>query len=357
MSRAETPAHRLILCAVLILVLAGCASVDVGAHLTLPPTTIIGDPTGHKSDAYDAYELFDRAEKAFIATDWPRAQALYEKILDHYPDVEIVPLARYNLGLVHERRSDYVAALRVYAAFPLSPGRGVRLEEVRLRRGVCFARLGRHAEAEAEFKKILDQFGVLPMEYNEARARLGIAAFRNGNAILAEHYLRPALAEYETNAARGVHHARAAYAEGYFVLGEIRFGRFREVALTGDEVALTHLLREKAEYLVAAREYYTLALRTYEAEWMVAALYRIGQAYELFYDAVLAAPEPVALTDDQREAYRAKLATKLRPVLAKALQAYRRNLRLAGDLEQTGRWVERTRERYAALSRRAQETP
>ncbi|MDP8223240.1 MAG: tetratricopeptide repeat protein [Candidatus Lernaella stagnicola] len=339
------------------LLAAGCGSTSVGARLVLPPTTIVGDPHGLRGDIYDAYELFDRGEEAFVQAQWPRAQVLYERLLREYPQSDIAPMARYNLALVNERQGNWGDALAVYEGFGMPPGKGVRLEEVRLRKGICLSRLKRWDEAQAVFESVLRQFGVPPLEYNEARVRLGIAAFHNEREVLAEHYLSQALAQYEINAERGVAYARAAFGQGYFVMGEIYFRRFEQVELAGDTAMLSRSLREKAEAFVIAREHYTRAIRTYEPGVVVSSLFRIGMGYELFYRTVLAAPDPAELTANERRAYRDKLAEKLKPLLDKALAAYRRNLDLAQQMNVSGSWVEQTQKRYRDLSDFAQQAP
>jgi len=139
------------------------------------------------------------------------------------------------------------------------------------------------------------------------------------------------------------------------VLGEIHFARFRGIELSGNEESMARDLGEKADAFVAARNCYTLAIRTYEPEWVVASLFRIGLGYELFYEAVLATPIPEGLTAAEQTEYRRKLREKLQPVLKKALQAYRRNLELAGDMKVDSEYVRETRERYATLSKNAQQ--
>jgi len=350
--------RRLLPVALLLALLTGCASFRASGGNTsieLPPVTIVGDPTGRHSDIYDAYDLFERGDKAFVVADWPLAEKIYRLLLDKYPDSDVAPLARYNLGLVYERTQRWTDALRVYEGFGDDLGKDIRLEEVRMRKAVCLARLARHREAQQQLEAILHQFGVPPLEFNEARARLGIAYYHDGDEILAEHHLRAALEIYERNAERGVVHARAAYAEGYFVLGEIHFARFRGIELSGNEESMARDLGEKADAFVAARNCYTLAIRTYEPEWVVASLFRIGLGYELFYEAVLATPIPEGLTAAEQTEYRRKLREKLQPVLKKALQAYRRNLELAGDMKVDSEYVRETRERYATLSKNAQQ--
>ncbi len=321
-------------------------------HIQPPPITIVGNPRADQAAYYDAYDLFERGDRAFAAGQWDNARDIYTKLLTEYPAAEIAPMARYNLGLVLENRQQWEEALAVYQAFASPPGHGVRTEEVRMRRGICLMRLQRYGEARTEFESILAQFAVPPLEANEARARLGIAYYRMHDEIMAEHHLRPALETYQQNSARGLLQYRDAFAEGYFVRGEIAFRRFQQITIEGSDSQVADSLHEKIEALIIARGHYENAIRTYVPEWIVAALFRVGQAYELMYDALLAAPEPRDLTPEEQAEYRQKLRAKTRPVLNKALTAYRRNLELAGELNVTGEWVAQTQERYQALLRR-----
>ena len=132
---------------------AGCASTK----LAFPATTIVGDPTGRRSDVYDAYDLFDRADKAFVAADWPNAIRNYEKVLKEYADSDVAPLARYNLGLAFENTGAWAQALATYDGFSTPPPTGVKTEEVRMRRGIRLQNLKRRREAAREFRKILQQ--------------------------------------------------------------------------------------------------------------------------------------------------------------------------------------------------------
>lgn len=334
--------------------LSGCATtiIETGnVRVQVPPITIVGDPDGRRGDAYDSYELFDRADRAFIAGQWAEAERLYVKLLVEYPNSDIAAMARYNLGLALEQTGRWQHALDVYEEFPNPPGLGVRLFEVRMRQGICLLRLGCYDDARERFAAVVNQLGVPPLEHNEARTRLGIAYFYQGDEILARHYLEPALAAAQRNERRGIVHGREAYAEGYFVLGEIGFCLFREIEVTGEGRALAASFHAKADALVAAREYYVRSVRMYAPEWMVASLYRVGQAYELFYRAVLAVPDPEGLTVAEREEYRRQVKAKLQPVIDKARRAYRRNLELAAELHVDNEWVEKTRERYMRLVR------
>ena len=358
MSRRRAGILPAVIFAVALLLLPACASIGIrtdNVQMQLPPVLIEGDPNGLRGEIYDAYDLFDRADRAFVRSEWETAEKLYLRLLEKFPDSDVAPLARYNLGLVYENNDRWADALAVYNGFPVPPGRGVRLEEVRLRRGICLTRLERYTDARTQFELILNQFGVPPLEFNQARACAGIAAFYENDVVLAEHYLRQALATYEENAERGVLHAKATYAEGYFVMGEIYFARFEQVELAGQGTVLERSLREKAELFITARELYTLAIRTYERKWIVASLFRIGMGYELFWRALSNASPPADLTEAERGEYRRKLEAKIKPVLTKALQAYRRNLQLAADFHVDNRWVEQTRRRYDELARLAQQ--
>lgn len=342
--------RRVLACVLLLLLSAGCATSGPAKHLEMEDITILGDRAGKQGDYYDSYELFARADQAFIETEWENASRIYQKILQEYPQSEVAPLARFNLGLVYERTERWPDALAVYQTFPTPPGEGVRLEEVRMRRGVCLQNLKQYEQAQEAFQQVLRQAGVPALEYNEARVRCGISAFHLGQEGIAVRYLDLALTEYEKNAQRGVYHGRAAYAQGYFIRGEIAFRIFQDIEISGSEAWLEQLLREKADAFLAAKEIYTMAIRTYEPEWMLASMYRIGEGYELFHQAVMALPEPAELPPEQRVEYRKTLADKMQPVLDKAITAYRLNLELAQDQQLDNEWVRLSRQRYQELT-------
>jgi tetratricopeptide (TPR) repeat protein len=351
--RRSTGRRRFFVPALLALCLLGCASTQArNVRLDVPPITIVGNPHPNEPGFYDAYDLFEQGDRAYVAAQWETAEALYVKLLHEYPGSEIAAMARYNLGLALEHRQLWERALAVYREFPNPPGRGVRLEEVRLRQSVCLTRLGRYDEARAQLEAILVQFGVPPLEANEARARLGIVWYRLGDEIMAEYYLRPALATYQENVQRGLLQYRAAFGEGFFVLGEIAFRHFQELKIEGEGPQLEESLRAKAAALFAARAHYENAIRTYEPEWIIAALFRIGMCYELMYDAILAAPEPTELTPAELAEYRQKLRAKIQPLFDKTLTVYRRCLEFAVQLNVTGDWVTQTKQRYEALLQR-----
>jgi len=343
--------------AALLPLTVGCATSRPTTPLEMEDITIVGDRESRRGDYYDSYELFARADKAFVDADWETAAGHYRRLLEEYPASEVVPLARFNLGLVYERTARWQEALTVYQSFPLPPGKGVRLDEIRMRQGVCLQRLERHEQAREIFSQVLNQAGVPALEYNEARVRSGISAYRLGHEGIAKRYLDLALTEYENNARRGVHHGRAAYAQGYFIRGEIAFREFRDIEVFGTGEMLNRLLHQKANAFLAAKDIYTMAIRTYEPEWMLAAMHRIGEGYEIFYQAVMALPEPEELEPEGRDEYRRMLAEKMRPVLDKAITAYRLNLELSQDQQLDNEWVSLSRRRYQELTDGSPVTP
>jgi tetratricopeptide (TPR) repeat protein len=64
--------------------------------------------------------LYERAQAHYLARDWPRARAAFEKILAH-PTIDsgrkLVPLAELGLARTHARSGDVAASRRAYQQF------------------------------------------------------------------------------------------------------------------------------------------------------------------------------------------------------------------------------------------------
>jgi hypothetical protein len=83
--------------------------------------------------------------------------------------------------------------------------------------------------------------------------------------------------------------------------------------------------------------------------WVSAAGYQLGSLFEEFYDAVMHAPVPDWLDEQQRATYYEELEEQLRPVLDKAVWVFEKNLETARKLGYEGEFIERTEAQLAQL--------
>ena len=148
--------------------------------------------------------------------------------------------------------------------------------------------------------------GLTPIRAAEAKVRLGVATYHLGKEDEAIPILRSGLGAIRKLRRHPVRLAESYVGRGYFTLGEIYRGRYEKTQLRGSDEEMERSVNEKAELLYVARAQYVQAIRSYVADWMTAALYRIGDLYFDFYRAVLSAPLPPDLTPSETAEYKEK---------------------------------------------------
>jgi AraC-like DNA-binding protein len=99
-----------------------------------------------------------------------------------------------------------------------------------------------------------------------------------------------------------------------------------------------------------------MRLRTIQVKdptWATASGLHIGRLYREFYDALLDAPLPPELTDEQREIYFEELRNhdKLRLLLDKAMSVYEKTLLMAERVGARNDWVDRARDEIRNVRR------
>jgi hypothetical protein len=118
------------------------------------------------------------------------------------------------------------------------------------------------------------------------------------------------------------------------------FYRFKQVKLRLPQKQLTKLLELKADRLQAANKIFLEIVQMGDPEWAIAGLYRVGQTYQLFSEALFAAPKPKGLTRQEQDLYQIKLEEQAFPVEDKAVEAFEKGLNKAYELGSYGQWAQ-----------------
>jgi tetratricopeptide (TPR) repeat protein len=242
---------------------------------------------------------------------------------------------------------------RLKDSFPDAVG-AVKLD---FRFAYCYENLEQWRPAFAHLNAALQFPKISPAEKIQAEGRIAIATYHLGDLENAKRLLRAAIETYQDLRSRKITVDNYYFAKTCFTLGDVYFGQFQAVKLEGDQSQLEQSLESKATLFILARAQYLKAIKTYDQTWMFASLFRIGQGYELFYFAMLEAPVPPDVEGEQKARYTELLKERLEPVIQKALEAYRQNLKLGANLKVENPWIEQTRQHYEKLSAWIQEHP
>ena len=85
------------------------------------------------------------------------------------------------------------------------------------------------------------------------------------------------------------------------------------------------------------------------AEWTTAASFKIGQTFENFAGAIMDAPKPRNLSEDELKQYNRKLLESVLPFKEKALDTYQSAVKQADENKIDNLWVSESRKRIKTL--------
>ncbi len=255
------------------------------------------DHEGSPSALYSS-ALFRRA-----MGEWQLAIKNYEKYITAYPDRDNVREVTLEIAKIYEDNAKWSEASKVYYKFY----RDARNDEVpiaqvfyaRLRYGLCLKEMGQTSALDKHWAD-----SVKEAEKIEDPSVLG-----EGVELVAQILYEVAEAEYQKYAALAISGP-----------GSQKLGR------RATDKLLTKQLTEKAQSLQAMELTYANIINTGAGEWGVAALVRVGQAYENMAESLENSYVPSYLTEDQVEFYTMALEDKIYPQQEKAVEAYTRAL-------------------------------
>jgi TolA-binding protein len=181
----------------------------------------------------------------------------------------------------------------------------------------------------------------------EAHTRLGIALLALGDRDGADKAWASA-----AKSGRKSDDASARYyaAQARFSQGDRALADFEQVKIAGDVRTLGKRLAQKSDLLRKAAEIYGDVVDYRVSEWVTAALFKIGESYEHFAEALRDAPIPAQLSEVEEQAYRDELAKFIVPIEERALEAYESGYRKALELRVFNTWTEKQREALTRLN-------
>lgn len=318
----------------------------------LPPLRIQGQATALPAgrdlltglDRYTAGDLWDLGSRAFDACEYDRALALYERLVQLFPEWDEDGGARFNAGLAAEKARLPSRAAEHYLAYLAGWPAASDVAAVRVSAGRMLLAAGRPAEAKPLLVAALA--GGLREEADrfESRALLAQADMDTGRLDAAEQALSDLAGRYRT------HRDSTLYSPYHgamvrYLLGEVH--RLRAEAVTFDDVddrALAEAqLERKARSVLDAQREYLETIRFGVREWVAPAGYRLGELYRRFRVDVIDSPSPRGVTGEDEAVYRDVLREQTTVLLIKARECYRKVLDRAAKVNIRGEWVDRMR--------------
>jgi tetratricopeptide (TPR) repeat protein len=345
---------RPVLSLLVVVLLAGCTAQRPGPRgpvdddapkISVQPDAMrivggVDELTG--LDGYDATDLFRLGFEAYEARGFPRALALYDRLLEEFPESPDALTATWNGALCAEKLGLLEAAADGFGAYADRIEDKLEVSEARIRQARMLIRLDRHADAVPGLEAALMQTGLDQEQVWEARMLRAITRAAAGEFTIAESILDGIRREIRRHTLQEQERHPYPAAMVWVMAGDLY--RLRADAEAVDAVddlaALDRALQEKAKLLLEARQHYKRALRHRVSAWSGAAAYGLGVVYEDFRADLLDAPVPAGLDEEHAAVYRDLLEQRTRAFLEKAAADYREVLAMSERLELEPAWVD-----------------
>jgi tetratricopeptide (TPR) repeat protein len=334
-----------------LLLVAGCAHgrpAPREQQVQMEPMIFQAHPGG-SVEMVDAASLFARAGAAFSAKRFAESAATFDRIVQQYPKSRYVVPSLYNAGLALEGSGDLSAAAERYRRITVEHPDAHDALDAWFRLGLVYTAAKNFVAAADTYAQLLGRNDLTLGDRIEAMARRGVTQFAQPDLIAAERTYRAEQAYYQAHRDEERLDSDFFLGEGAYYLGEIAHQQYRALPVRLPEKQMARDLEAKARMLLVAQARFIDAMRVDNAEWATAAGFQIGSLYREFYDDLVGAPVPPALTGEARQVYLDEVKKQVKTLLQKAISIHEKNVIMAERLGAQNEWVRRSNEQLAQL--------
>ncbi|HET6337268.1 MAG TPA: tetratricopeptide repeat protein [Polyangiales bacterium] len=326
--------------------------------------------------------LYNAGQEYQRAGELESAAGAYDALIEHYPRTSEGALGAWSAAQMFESIAQFTDAARYYEAygsrFPQAEKREDALYNALLLRvaagdnqdavrdGNDFVKafpnsksadevyflIGRAQEADKRWQQAAQTYRHYALNGRdagrkvEAYTRLGLVLIAVGDRDGADK----AWTQAAKSGRKAEPSARYYAAQARFSQGDQALAEFEKIKIAGDVKTLGKRLQQKSELLRKASEIYGDVVDYRVAEWVTAALYKIGESYEHFAESLRDAPIPPNLNEEEEQAYRDQLAQFIVPIEERALEAYENGYHKALELRVFNAWTQKQREALTRLN-------
>lgn len=280
--------------------------------------------------------------------DFDQGAQWYEKFYALVPATETdakkqesAKAAIYSAALFRTATGQWEQGIKDYqqyiTRFPSEPN----ISAIKLETAKIYEKNGKAAEAS----KVYLEFFSNPKstatvdEQMFSRLRYGLLMEQTGQAAKQAQHWKDTIAYWEKNKANGTEISNEAAGQIKFSLVEADFKAYMAMKIDGPggktmpqkqlDALLKKQLVDKATTMPKLEARYNDVIATGAGRWGLAALVRLGEAYENLADSLTNSYTPAYLTEDQAELYKMALEDKAYPQTEKAVNAYSEALKKA----------------------------
>ena len=274
----------------------------------------------------------------------------YELVVQDFGASAQVADALYNAGVLRQALGQHDRAIAHYQAYTKRFKDRDDAAEVAFRIGVVYEDAGDDGRAEQAFRAYAAAHKGVPRRQIEAQVRAARTALRLGQIKRATESLDTALKLWRRIDPKDRAAARPWAAEARYHQGELLFEEYESVALDVKPKLLQKSLKRKSELLARAQAVYGSVIEYEDLKWATASLYRVGQIYDGFAEALRTAPTPGGLAEADAMAYRDALDSYVIDIEEKAIDLFATGYQKAIEMQVYDGYTKKIREALGRLA-------
>ena len=278
------------------------------------------------------------------------AAAAYELVVKEFGGSSQAATALYNAGVLRQALGQNDQAIAHYTEYAKRFKDRDDAAEVAFRIGVVYETAGEDGRAEQAFRTYAASHKDVPRRQIEAHVRAARTALRLGQNKRAAESLEAALKLWRRIDGKDRPAARPWAAEARYYQGELLFKEYEAVALEVKPKLLEKTLKKKSDLLGKAQGVYLSVIDYEDLKWATASLYRVGQIYDGFGEALRTAPTPKGLTPAEADAYREALDSYVIDIEEKAIDLFSTGYQKAIQMQVYDGYTKKIREALGRLA-------
>jgi tetratricopeptide (TPR) repeat protein len=258
----------------------------------------------------------------------------------------LAPDALFNAALYREQLKQYNTALKNYQQHEKLYPTSKDLETVRFSQALVLEKQQNIGQAIAAFKAFATTYGRKSAKTAESYYRMGQLQEKINQRTNAKASYQAAVTVFKRQGmiSESANHYAA---KARFELLEPTFEQYRSLQLVMPQRVLERNLQQKFDMIRTLKKEYLQIVKMNDPEVSVAALSRLGLAYQDLSAGLFAAPLPTNLTPEEIQLYQSELQNQALPLEQQAIEAFETALSKSHELNV---YTQATKDAYKQLS-------
>jgi len=299
-----------------------------------------GDAAFAAAVVYDKVVYYDRAADAYemVAKNFPK-----------YTNNDKRADALYNAGRLRQALGQSDRAIALYKEYVTKYSSRPDAPAVKFNVGVVYEESGEDGKAEQAFKAYVKDYPS-GKRVIEAHLRSGRAALKLGQIKRASGEFDTTLKLFKRESSKDKVDVKTWAAEARYYQGDLVFRQYEAVRIDVKPRELTKALKKKLDLLGKAKAVYESVTDYDDPKWATAALYRTGQIFDSFAEALTNTPTPAGLSEADATQYREAMDLVVVETQDKAVELFAAAYQKAIQIQVYDQYTAKIREALGRLA-------